>query len=209
MNLLTRDKETVLYQGGLLGLSAGLATLFLLLLYSFTADTIELRLREDQLAGLDQVISPSRYQNDLLETQRQWLLSGQEYQVFTAKDNSGNISGYALQMQAKGFAGPIILLIGLDEERVILGVRVLAHSETPGLGDKIEIARNNWIRSFEGHSLDNTPDMAWAVKKDGGEFDQFTGATITPRAVVKGIHQSLQVMDSEIVQVTTEGKTNE
>ena len=73
----------------------------------------------------------------------------------------------------------------------ILGTRVLAHAETPGLGDKIEINKADWITHFNGHSLSNTEAHQWAVKKDGGLFDQFSGATITPRAVVTAVHQAL------------------
>jgi len=79
-----------------------------------------------------------------------------------------------------GYAGPIALILGLDIQGKILGVRVLAHTETPGLGDRIEIQRDDWILSFNGRSLGNPPAERWAVKKDGGDFDQFSGATITP-----------------------------
>lgn len=204
MSLFNINKETVLYQGGLLGLTAGLATLLLLLLYSFTAETIELRHREDQLAGLDQVIPSDSYANDLLQSQYQWQSNGKSYQVFIGKDSDNLVTGYAVQVAAQGFSGPITLLIGLDEKLTILGVRVLSHTETPGLGDKIEIARNDWIRSFEGHSLSNTNKSAWGVKKDGGQFDQFTGATITPRAIVKEVHQSLLVMNKDMVKIQSQ-----
>ncbi|WP_303522530.1 RnfABCDGE type electron transport complex subunit G, partial [Staphylococcus pasteuri_A] len=82
-------------------------------------------------------------------------------------------------LSAKGYAGPINLLVGVNAELSITGVRVLNHSETPGLGDKIELAKNPWILSFNDKSLANTTSKGWAVKKDGGEFDQFTGATTT------------------------------
>jgi electron transport complex protein RnfG len=85
----------------------------------------------------------------------------------------------------------------------LLGVRVVKHAETPGLGDKIEIAKAKWILDFNGKFLGDPPPEKWAVKKDGGVFDQFAGATITPRAVVKAVKQGLEFFAShreEIVQ---------
>jgi len=107
------------------------------------------------------------------------------------KDNSPE--GVILPITApEGYGGSINLLVGIDSEGNITGVRVVApHYETPGLGDKIDIEKADWIKSFDGKSLINTPEKNWKVKKDGGEFDAFTGATITPRAVVDAVHKSL------------------
>jgi len=91
----------------------------------------------------------------------------------------------------EGYSGDINLLVGVDAEGHITGVRVTRHRETPGLGDLIEASKSDWILGFEGKSLDN-PKNGWAVRKDGGEFDQFTGATITPRAVVRAVYNALQ-----------------
>jgi electron transport complex protein RnfG len=90
-----------------------------------------------------------------------------------------------------GYSGDIRLLVGLDMQGNVLGVRVTAHRETPGLGDGIETRKSDWIRAFEGQSLGNPPVEAWTVKKNGGAFDQFTGATITPRAVVHAVRDTL------------------
>ncbi|SEI38242.1 electron transport complex protein RnfG [Allopseudospirillum japonicum] len=92
----------------------------------------------------------------------------------------------------EGYSGDIRLLMAVDRQGVIQGVRVLGHKETPGLGDKIELKKSSWLLDFVGRSLLATP--IWAVRKDGGEFDQFTGATITPRAVVKALYQSLDYL---------------
>jgi electron transport complex protein RnfG len=83
------------------------------------------------------------------------------------------------------------VLIGVDTKGTLLGARVIRHKETPGLGDKIELAKSKWIRDFEGKSLESPPPEKWAVKKDGGVFDQFAGATITPRAVVKAVKEGM------------------
>jgi len=90
-----------------------------------------------------------------------------------------------------GYGGPIRLLVGIRKSGELAGVRVVRHSETPGLGDFIEADKGDWIEQFEGLSLGDPPREQWAVKKDGGRFDQMTGATITPRAVVKAIRNAL------------------
>jgi electron transport complex protein RnfG len=95
-----------------------------------------------------------------------------------------------------GYAGEIRAIIALDPDGKILGTRVLSHKETPGLGDKIEAAKTDWILKFTGLSLGNPAEDQWKVKKDGGQFDQFSGATITPRAVVKSLHEALQFFEA-------------
>lgn len=92
----------------------------------------------------------------------------------------------------QGYSGEIDLLVGIDEHQRISGVRVTYHQETPGLGDKIEARRSDWITRFNGLRLDELPPEAWGVKKEGGQFDGFTGATITPRAVIHAVHDALE-----------------
>ncbi|MDN7132505.1 electron transport complex subunit RsxG [Halomonas sp. MC140] len=92
----------------------------------------------------------------------------------------------------QGYNGEIRLLIGINEQQQITGVRVTQHQETPGLGDDIERRRSDWITDFDGLNLASLPPDDWAVDKDGGHFDAFTGATITPRAVVNAVHKALQ-----------------
>lgn len=91
----------------------------------------------------------------------------------------------------RGYNGPIDLLVGVSVDGKITGVRVLEHRETPGLGDAIELTRSDWIKSFATQSLAALPTEKWRVKKEGGDFDQFTGATITPRAIVNAVHDAL------------------
>jgi electron transport complex protein RnfG len=92
----------------------------------------------------------------------------------------------------QGYNGEIRLLIGIDQQQRISGVRVTQHQETPGLGDDIERSRSDWITRFNGLGLESLPPNGWAVSKDGGHFDAFSGATITPRAVVSAVHRALQ-----------------
>jgi len=103
------------------------------------------------------------------------------------------VTGVALRVTGQGYAGAIDLVMGVDPSGRILGVRVLAHKETPGLGDHIDATKDDWIRHFDGTSLGAPPEDQWAVKKDGGVFDQFAGATITPRGVVKAIRSGLHL----------------
>jgi electron transport complex protein RnfG len=91
-----------------------------------------------------------------------------------------------------GYAGPIKLLVAVRRDGTLGGVRVISHKETPGLGDKIETDRSDWVFGFDGKSLGDPPAEKWKVKKDGGVFDQFTGATITPRAIVKTVEKTLE-----------------
>jgi len=103
------------------------------------------------------------------------------------------VTGVAYKIKGHGYGGEIDLILAVDCDGTILGTRVLSHSETPGLGDKIEASRTDWILGFDGRSLSNPPPERWAVKKDGGVFDQFTGATITPRGVVRAIKGGLEL----------------
>lgn len=96
-----------------------------------------------------------------------------------------------------GYSGPIRLLVGVDSNGVLLGTRVITHKETPGLGDKIEKGKSDWIDGFTGKSLVDPKLDRWKVKKDGGDFDQFTGATVTPRAVVNGVRRALLYFDQQ------------
>jgi Na+-translocating ferredoxin:NAD+ oxidoreductase subunit G len=91
-----------------------------------------------------------------------------------------------------GYSGDIKLLLAIQADGVVSGVRVITHKETPGLGDYIDIAKNNWIKLFDGQSLHTYSEADWRVKKDGGKFDYMAGATITPRAVVSAVHKALQ-----------------
>jgi electron transport complex protein RnfG len=95
-----------------------------------------------------------------------------------------------------GFSGPIRILVGIEVDGAISGVRILQHRETPGLGDKIESSRSDWVFQFDGRSMGAPPASGWAIRGDGGEFDQLTGASITPRAVIKAIRETLIYFDA-------------
>lgn len=103
-----------------------------------------------------------------------------------------------------GYSGAIRLLIAVGADGRVLGVRVLEHRETPGLGDFIEARRSDWIHRFAGRSLADPPPAGWQVRKDGGEFDQFTGATVTPRAVVGAVRDALTYFERHRTELLAE-----
>lgn len=100
----------------------------------------------------------------------------------------------------QGYNGEIRLLVAIDQSGEITGVRVTHHQETPGLGDDIERSRSDWITSFDGLSLQSLSPSGWAVRKEGGDFDSFTGATITPRAVINAVHDTLRYYHQQLAR---------
>lgn len=182
--------------GILLGFIALLCTAISAGIFFLTKDKIDTVMAAQQRELLLQVIPQDYFNNNLLESavipQDKNLLGIQKI-YFAKKD--GNVSAYAYETTAPdGYSGDIRLLVGLDPKGEILGVRVIEHHETPGLGDKIELRISNWILNFTHQSINEHNLNEWAVKKDGGKFDQFSGATITPRAVVNQTKRSALIM---------------
>lgn len=190
-------KEKISYQALLLAGFALLASTLLGLFNWTTQGEIELRLQEDLKALLQSVVPDAVYDNDLLANTTTVDSSqdkvGQDKTLVYLATKEGKPTAVAFSLIATGgYSGDIYLIMGVHVDGHVLGVRVISHAETPGLGDKIEFSKSDWITGFNQHSLDSLTSSQWAVKKDGGEFDQFTGATITPRAVVHGVYQGLQ-----------------
>lgn len=188
---LSSLQQNISYQAVLLGGFTLLATVLLVAGNMLTKDVIELRQKEDLLASLGQVVPEQYYDNDLLSSPI--VINDEKDQPVTIFRGmlENQVSAVAYEISEPGYSGVIRLIIGIDKKGQILGVRVLSHTETPGLGDKIEANRDDWILGFNGLSLGNPPVSKWKVNKDGGQFDAFSGATITPRAVVKAIENGL------------------
>lgn len=180
-------KSRRFYPPLLLGAVALLCAATLTLGNALTEKPIAERQAEDLNNSLAQVLPKELHDNDIAgDTQS---VDGKK--VYIARKD-GQVSAVAFQSVSPGYSGDIVLIMAVDRDGVILGVRVVRHTETPGLGDKIEAKKGPWIDGFSRKSLTNPDAKGWQVKKDGGIFDQFTGATITPRAVVKGVHDGLQ-----------------
>lgn len=180
-----------------LGLIALVGTALLAWVHSLTGPRIAEQERLQLLDQLQQVIPEDAFDNAVHEdyvTVRDEAAfpGGLSVRVFRAR-RDGRPVAVAMKLRANdGYNGRIDLLVGIYENGRVSGVRVLSHRETPGLGDGIDIERSDWIRAFDGRSLENPEPSGWAVKRDGGVFDQFTGATITPRAVVRAVRRALE-----------------
>lgn len=185
--------DTLWYQTLSLGLVTLLAGAALALAHLATGPAIRAAEARDVAASLAQVLPPGTADNDLLaDTIDVPDLDGHPLTIHRARRN-GQVVAVIFQVSGRGYAGPIQLVMGVDRDGRVTGVRVTRHGETPGLGDKIEAARHPWIQGFAGRSLDDPAPSRWAVRKDGGDFDQFAGATITPRAVVAAVKQGLEL----------------
>jgi len=195
---LAQLRSKLEFQTGVLAGFALIASVLLGVTNCSTEDTIQRRLDEDLKKSLEEVVPATLYDNDMLQDTRvipsaEYNIGANETTVYIAK-KSGKVSAVCFKFTAPdGYSGAINMIMGIDRAGNILGVRVLSHKETPGLGDKIEVAKSDWILNFVGRSLDNLAPAKWAVKKDGGEFDQFAGATITPRKSVQAIYRGLQL----------------
>ena len=191
------NKETNAWRSAFaLGLVVVLGTALLAGVNLLTRDRILEQERRVILEQLAQIIPPDAHDNALHED----LFYFQDEAAFP---QGQRVTAYRARLQGKpvavilrfaamdGYNGRINLLVGIQQDGRIAGVRVTSHKETPGLGDGIEAERGNWIHSFDQRSLENPEVEAWAVRRDGGQFDQLTGATITPRAVVNAVRRAL------------------
>lgn len=191
-----------------------------------TADRIEHNIRMAQARALNELVPAGTYDNDLLtdtmpvdDRFNQQMLGplSEKDRIYLAR-KQGQVTTVILPVIAPdGYTTAIKLLVGIHADGTLAGVRVTEHRETPGLGDKIDLKKSDWVLAFSGKSLNNPGEDQWAVKKDGGAFDQFTGATITPRAVVKAVklaqkffaqHKD-ELLNSRLVEPASAGVTGE
>lgn len=190
-------------------------TAILAYIFMITRAPIEASEAEARLALFSQILPHDVYDNDLLKSE---LLIAPNLLLGNRTPSKANIAklgnepvGVILEAIAHdGYAGDIKLLIAIRTDGSISGVRVLAHKETPGLGDYIDIERDDWITQFNDESLAKTAAKDWAVVKDGGKFEYMAGATITPRAIVKAVAKALQFFNenkSRLLENKTADKT--
>lgn len=176
---------------------AFVGTSLLAFVFQITRAPIEASEKEARLALFKQILPENAYDNELLKETVQIapneLLGNRQPTTANVAKLNHKTAGVILEAVAHdGYSGDIKLLIAIRADGSISGVRVLAHKETPGLGDYIDITHGNWIKLFNDESVNKTPTEKWQVKKDGGKFDYMVGATITPRAVVKAVLKAVQ-----------------
>lgn len=190
---IAKQFDTLWYQGTSLAVVALVTGSALAVAYGSAAPRIaEAQARKTQ-AALAEVLPKDSFDNELMsDTIVVKDADGREVRVYRAR-KAGTVTGVVFGMENKGYSGTIKLVMGVDLDGRLTGVRVTGHTETPGLGDKIELGKNPWVLSFTGKSLGDPAPAMWAVKKDGGVFDQFAGATITPRAVVGAVKRGLEL----------------
>lgn len=196
MDSVTTPSHSVVRNSLILGVFA----IFTVGLIAFTQQATEERIIAEQqrmqMRALSEILADEQYDNELLDDtfivdDRQRLGLPSPATAWRGRQ-AGSVSAVILPVVTMdGYSGRIDLLVGIQANGELAGVRVVNHRETPGLGDKLEVSKGTWIFSFDGKSLSMPAPERWAVRKDGGEFDQFTGATITPRAVVQAVHQAL------------------
>lgn len=193
---MNRDQPNIFRSAALLAVVAVLGAALLAAVHALTRDRIEAQERRVILEQLHQVLPDSSYDNTLHEdvisfADPAYFRSDEPVTVYRARKAGRDVAVIMRVAAPDGYNGAIHLMIGIYADGTVSGVRVISHRETPGLGDPVELARSDWILGFDGRSLDDPGPQGWAVKRDGGIFDQFTGATITPRAVVETVERVL------------------
>lgn len=192
---------------GLLGSAAALLVLFLVAIAALetVAWLTRVRIARNEAAQimkvLRTVLPAGSYDNEpdtdrILLRDPALLGSDEPLPVYRARLRGEPTAAVVTVIARQGYAGPIQLLVAIGTDGRILGVRTLAHRETPGVGDRIDPARTDWLGRFRGRSLAATPVERWAVRRDGGEFDQLTGATVTSRAVVNAVRDAVLLFEA-------------
>lgn len=196
------NQRPIIKSGLLLLIFTAVSIFFVSLTQDSTKDQIKYNEEQLLIKRLGELVSG--YNNDILQDKfsKNIHIHGvqQDINIYPAKINEVVFAYLIEHTYPNGYNGDIRLLTGVDKDNNLLGVRVIAHKETPGLGDKIDIRKSNWIDQFTGLSLSNPPKSKWKVKRDGGVFDSFTGATITPRAIVSASYQVLEYFDQHEIK---------
>lgn len=212
---MNKVNQRAVWPGGfILAVLAAVCTALVALTHAVTAP----RIAANEQAWLEQSLEPVlkgvEYDGALSEStivlERPHGLPGTEaVTVYRVYAGGAPVAALFVVAPRDGYAGPIRLLIGVTAEGRITGVRALAHRETPGLGDQIDVSKSDWIQGFNGRSLGDPPAPAWAIRSDGGEFDQMTGASITSRSVVKAVRDTLLYFDENRARVFAEADASE
>lgn len=194
------------FNGALLAGFALLTALILASVNELTRAPIAQAERDSAQRALLEILPADSHDNSLIEDtltlEPAWQVQLNNAGVIYRARRQGKVSAVIVPVDAPdGYSGKIKLIVGVRADKTLAGVRVLSHTETPGLGDKVDLKKSPWILSFNGTSLTAPAQQYWAVKKDGGQFDQFTGATITPRAVVRQVKNVLLFVEQHYTQL--------
>ena len=202
---MTSDAATAkpsLWRGGLiLGVLAALCTALVAFTHRYTAPLIKANDRAFLEQSLKPVLGGIKYQDELTKSLLvldvpHGLPGNEAASIYRIYADGTPAAALFIVSARNGFAGPIRLLIGVRVDGSITTVRVLKHKETPGLGDMIESSKSDWLLQFDLTSLAAPVTERWLIKRDGGDFDQLTGASITPRAIIKAIKETLLYFES-------------
>ncbi len=204
-------RESITRNSWLLAVFAVCTTLLISGTYLLTRDRISEQKRMAEEKALLEIVPRERHDNSMLDDvieigpQAQGLDLSEVKRIYLARRGDAVVTAIIPVVAPDGYTGDIELIVGVNADGTIAGVRALSHKETPGLGDKVDLKKSPWVLGFNGRSLGNPALPGWAVKKDKGVFDQFTGATITPRAVVAATLRALQYADANRKTLFTSG----
>lgn len=188
--------KQIMISGFLLWLFSVIGTTLVAFTHQSTLERIAANEKKVLLRNLYALIPSEQMDNDIaldtLQISSSSLLgTDSDSIVYRARKQNKPVAVVFNTIAPGGYSGKIYLLVAVNENGTVAGVRAVKHNETPGLGDAIEAVKSDWILGFDGKSLLNPVVDFWKVKRDGGEFDQITGATITPRAIVKAVKNTL------------------
>jgi H+/Na+-translocating ferredoxin:NAD+ oxidoreductase subunit G len=195
-------RESITRNSLLLAVFAVCTTVLIAGTYLLTKERIAEQKRRAEEKALLQIVPRDRHDNSMLDDvipvgpEAPGLGLREPKRIYLARRDNKAIAAILPVTAPDGYSGEINLIVGVNADGSIAGVRALSHKETPGLGDKVDFKKSDWVLGFNGRSLENPQPGLWAVKKDKGVFDQFTGATITPRAVVAATLRALQYADA-------------
>jgi electron transport complex protein RnfG len=196
----------ILKSGMTLAVIAAICTSLVAITYQWTAD----RIAANDKALLEQSLEPalsdlffdSGVSESMLVVNPPHALPGDdEAMIYRIYAKGEPVAALFVVTARDGFAGPIRILLGVDMQGVVTGLRILKHRETPGLGDKIESRRSDWVHQFTGRALGDPVESDWAIRRDGGQFDALTGASVTPRAVIKAMRETLIYFEANREQI--------
>ena len=184
--------------GSVLAVFAAITSVAIGWTYLTTKDQIDLEVRRAEARQLLEIFPPETHDNDIVDDGFELvadtpLLGIREARQGYRVRQNNRVIGVILPATARdGYSGDIRALVGIRNDGSVAGVRVVAHRETPGLGDKVDLRKSDWILGFDNRSLSQPDVSGWNVEKNGGVFDQFTGATVTPRAVILATRRALE-----------------